>query len=166
MPVERYNIVFAGELLGNASADTARQKLQVFFKLDDTRAAQLFSGRAITVKRDVDLDTAARYQDAFRAAGARAIIETAGDAVDEPEPSREDEAVPPSGQWGLAPPGALLEELEDKRPVVSPDTSGLALVAGDNWSLEDCEPLPATRPAPRTDHLTLAPASAGRKGSD
>ncbi|MCF7983369.1 MAG: hypothetical protein K9L70_03105 [Thiohalocapsa sp.] len=158
--MERYNIVFAGELLGTSSAQQARQKLQALFKLDDARTAQLFSGQRVTVKRDVDLETAARYQDAFRAAGARAIIETASDLSESPTnvDHMSGSSTKADGDWGLAPPGAMLEEIEDRRPRISPDTSGLALVAGTNWSLEDCEPPPAPTAVPRTDHLTLEPA--------
>ena len=170
MPLDLYNVVFTGELIPGTSTETARRGLQRLFKLDGERLDDLFSGRRIVVKHDADLDTAARFQDAFRAAGARASIE----AVETPDSVPATDAAPvgansealaddSTATLTLAPPGHvvgdMLQPSDDQIPARALDISALSIVDGDDWSLEDCQP-PA--PTPRTfdiEHLSLEPLS-------
>jgi uncharacterized membrane protein (DUF373 family) len=66
----RFDIQFRGELVPGTDRNVARQRIQSLFNLSDSAVAQLFRGPSITVRRGVDSDTAARYQSAFRGAGA------------------------------------------------------------------------------------------------
>ena len=165
MPVERYNVVFAGELVDQAAPETARRKLMALFHLDEARVEPLFSGRRIFVKRNLDLDTAARLQDAFRKAGGRALIEPA-DVVAE-GPARESEEISGAdsdrSELTLAPIGAPLEQIDDSAPPLLPNTSGLTLVTDQDWTLADCGPPSMPQPEFDLDYLELVPMVAPAK---
>ncbi len=167
MSEDRYNIVFAGKLLGDLDPAQVREKLGATFRLDAAQLDNLFSGQPVVVKRKVDLMTATRFQQAFLAAGARAEIEslaTPGDAPG-PEPAsstRAHDGPAAEGTLALAPAGTPLDEIDDRGPPRSPDTSALSLVTADSWDLTDCAPLPVPTPEYDLDALTLAPLDARR----
>jgi len=177
----RFDILFAGELIGNADPETVRSQLQQRFKLSETAAQRLFSGRTVTVKRDVDTATASRYRKVFRDAKALIEIRPVDAAPETPSVSA---SLPPSEgtlettlESGRAPmdtsareragaaPGVPLADSEsrgygpvgqthaDDRQVI--DLSHLSLVPGNDWTLEDCQPpLPPIR-LPDTSHLRI-----------
>jgi len=168
MPEDRYNVVFSGELSAETTQEAARGNLHAWFRLDDAQLANLFSGRRVVVKRDVSLDVATRYQAAFRKAGGLALIEiSSGEPVDTAATRREEQAgsdtsVEPAADetaLALAPVGTPLEEIDDRGPPQSPDTSALSLVQGAEWSLEDCEPTLPPPPSFYNDELELIPMS-------
>ncbi len=177
MSFQRFDIRFAGELVPGADARQARQQLQELFKLSDAAGEHLFSGKTITIKRNVDSDTVARYRERFRRAGAlieaaplSALDEVAGDgsisagasmssASEEPRPGPAEHPMPsaPAGTaLTLAPPGEWLEPVREIQPPQI-DTSHLSLVPGTDWTFEDCIP-PPPRVAPADiSHLRLEP---------
>ena len=173
MPEDRYNIVFAGVLLGGADAAEARARLGGTFRLDSAQLDNLFSGRPIVVKRDVDLMTATRFQQAFLAAGARAEIEAVGVPAASPDSEQDLEqaatakaetTIAVGDHLALAPIGAPLDEIDDRGPPRNPDTSALSLVPADGWDLSDCAPLPVPTQEYDLSDLTLAPLDARRPG--
>lgn len=103
MSENRYNIVFTGDLLGGTDAAKAREKLGSTFRLSDDQLDNLFSGDPVVVKRDVDLMTATRFQQAFLAAGARAEIETVAPPTAPGLPSQCLAATPSRGPRPTAP---------------------------------------------------------------
>jgi len=161
----RFDILFTGALVPGTDPSEARRHIQELFRLSDEKADRLFGGHAVTIKRGVDGDTAARYRERFRAAGALLEIVPAGEAE---RPSDEPGAAPPSaaspgsaaegGSLSLAPPGALLGEPPDPSADRSarPDTSHLTLAA-DGWTLADCAPPRDAPPPPDTSHLRIEP---------
>lgn len=70
MDTNRFDIQFSGDLVPGTDALAARQRIQHAFNLSEAAAGQLFGGTPVTVRRGVDSETAARYQSAFREAGA------------------------------------------------------------------------------------------------
>jgi hypothetical protein len=170
MAEDRYNIVFSGELQSGADAAATRQKLAGTFRLDAAQLDNLFSGRPVVVKRDVDLLTATRFQQAFLAAGARADIESATvDSVGErtaapehPPGKHADASVLTEGPLALAAAGAPLEEIVERGPPQHPDTSALSLVTADSWDLSDCAPPPVPTPEYDLDGISLEPLDARR----
>lgn len=70
----RFDIQFSGDLVPGTDVLAARQRIQHAFNLSDAAVGQLFGGTPVTVRRGVDSATAARYQAAFRDAGALARI--------------------------------------------------------------------------------------------
>ena len=170
----RFDILFAGELMGDADLQQVRSQLQQRFKLSEAATARLFSGRTVTVKRGVDTATASRYRKVFR--DAKALIEIR--PVD--LPSSVGTSEPPSEPT----PESLLELTHRRSPGRKPsfpisdrtpqgydstanahtdgpqviDLSHLSLVQGNDWTLEDCQPpLPPVR-LPDTSHLAIVPS--------
>lgn len=169
MTEDRYDLSFDGTLSPEADPAEARRRLMAIFKLSESGAQRLFTGRAMIVKRNVDAATAAQFQQVFATAGAvlrlsRVEPVAALDSPDQTSPDRpsgDDVRSPVSGPTigtsglSLAPPGGLLEE-PPQYVVPVLDLSHLSLVPGDEWTLEDCEPPPTPIPEPDTSYLSLA----------
>jgi hypothetical protein len=183
MPPRRYHIRFSGSLLPGTDPLNAQRQLQARFGLSDEVIAKLFSGRTVTIKRDVDEASAARYRERFRELGAllQLIPVTPAGLGDDPaghapaphndEAHREPQPATPQTGPGtsrltLAPAGALLEEAPRGAPRSTPDLSHLSLVPGSDWTLEDCAPATPMTPPPNTDHLTLEPRPAAPDDPD
>jgi hypothetical protein len=141
MAESRFDIQFAGDLVPGADPCVVRERLGDLFSLSPDALERLFSGQATIVKRDLDAVTAGRYRDAFRDAGAILRLTP----------------VPPAGLT-LAPPGVDLEEAVPPAVPRNIDTSYLSLVAGQDWTLEDCTPPHPPTPIPDISYLTLTPA--------
>lgn len=171
----KFDILFAGELIGDADPNVVRRQLQQRFKLSDEAAATLFSGRIVTIKQGVDTAAAGRYREVFRDAGALIDIRPIESPPEIPpiptaKPTREPAGAPregPSdsepeepGQGSRLVPAAQDGEAIEPQPVV--DFSHLSLVQGEDWTLEDCQPSPVVEQLPDTSHLELvAPAHDG-----
>ncbi|UUY08948.1 DUF805 domain-containing protein [Pseudomonas sp. J452] len=67
----RYKIVFTGELMPDAAADTVKDNLARLFKSDRSKIEALFSGAAVALKRDLTEADADKYLAALQQAGAR-----------------------------------------------------------------------------------------------
>jgi hypothetical protein len=175
MSVDLYNVVFTGELIPGTSPEIARRGLRKLFKLDSERLNNLFSGQRIVVKHGANLDTAAQFQDAFRAAGARVTIEPveASSALDASIVSAAIETTADalsdsaSETLALAPLGDsmsdALEQIDEQEPDRYPDTSAFSLITSNDWSFEDCQPPPPIPPALDIGHLRLEPMAAPKR---
>jgi len=208
MPEALFDVIFAGKLIGDTPVADAKRAIQSLFKLDDHHAERLMSGRRVVVKRAVPLETARRFQAAFREVGALAELapvedaETIVAAPPPPDPDRDLRALsrtyPPASAatigerrehyrphrdlqssvdgpatsdtrisgLTLAEPGAPLDQIDDLPPPRHPDTSHLSLVAGPDWTLEDCAPSIEHAVVPDTGALSLEPIEAPRERPD
>jgi hypothetical protein len=149
-----FDILFSGELKPGADPAVARARIQALFKLTDEAAERLFSGRAMTVKRGLDADQAARFRSAFLEAGALVQLVERDQNL---------------GELTLAPVDD--RPLEPENPVSPPeiDIGHLSLMPGGDWTLEDCDTPPAPVTIPDISHLAiLEPPSAedSAEGSD
>ncbi|MFC1551473.1 hypothetical protein ACFL6P_02790 [Candidatus Latescibacterota bacterium] len=70
-----YNLIFHGVFADGHDAETVRKNIADLFKVSDKKVERLFSGSAVTVKKNVDHATALKYQTAFKNAGALCSIE-------------------------------------------------------------------------------------------
>ena len=59
---ERYRLVFRGEVLEGQHKAVVKQRLGVVLKLDGERLDALFTGKAVTIRKDADADTAAHFR--------------------------------------------------------------------------------------------------------
>ncbi len=109
---ERYRLVFRGELLEGRHSAVVKKKLGKALNLDEERLEVLFSGKAVTLKKDVDTPTATRFQGVFKEAGARLRILPVSEDV--PSGGGSDPAAP-SSAGPLAAKGATAVS-----PAVSP----------------------------------------------
>jgi hypothetical protein len=140
MPDSSFDILFAGKVEADADRDAVRARIQKLFRLTDSDAERLFSGRTITIKRAVDAERAGRLRDAFREAGA--LVEIVAFAQEET--------------------GLRLAPVDD-RPLEQPpprtppalDVSHLSLVPGSDWTLEDCDRPPPPARIPDISHLRI-----------
>ncbi|MGD9333148.1 MAG: hypothetical protein PVJ53_17670, partial [Desulfobacterales bacterium] len=66
----QYKIVFHGEFSPEYDIDEVKAKLAKIFKLKPETVEKLFSGRPVTIRKNVDAVTAAKYQKAAADCGA------------------------------------------------------------------------------------------------
>jgi|GEM_PF-1332993 len=89
MPSERFNLVFSGDLARGADLAQAKKNLGRLFKISDEKVEALFSGKAITLKKNLDFATANKYRTAIKNAGCRAdlVEESAAEVASQPSDS-------------------------------------------------------------------------------
>lgn len=169
----KYDIYFRGEILPGADAAQVKSAIAQIFKADAAKLAILFSGKVNTIKKSVDKATAAKYQQAFKKAGAKAVI-TLAKQVQSSEPpaapvTAQQENVPPSkpdntpaiqqaiadANWDVLPSGSDLLKPDERRdiPDVDIDTSSIKVVSPFAEIEVDNKPIP---PAPDTSHISVA----------
>ena len=170
----KYDIYFRGEILPEANEAEVRVAIAKIFNADDTKLAQLFSGKVNTIKKSVDKATAAKYQQAFKKAGAKAVITVAKTVVNAqaskppveiPQPPKEkpiNEAVAKvtepkvaEANWGILPAGSDLLTSDERRniPDADIDTSAIKMVS----PFAEVETKEKTAPsAPDTSHISVA----------
>ena len=148
---ERYDLVFKGELAKGAELAVTKQNIGKLFKIAPDKVDALFTGRAITLKKQLDFDAATRYRAAIKKAGARVDLiacqsemapsiaeqassevpaQTAGDDshVAAGAPVSSDRAEAEAGLSLRAMEGNLIDNNElDKPQPVKVDISGLSL---------------------------------------
>ncbi len=105
MDNELYDLVYSGEIMPNAELSQVKRNLQQLFRLDADRVELLFSGRSITLKKNLTLDAAGKYRTAMKKAGAR--VDLVPVQVDKQEltpatPHTEKPAVPEKAAPGTA----------------------------------------------------------------
>jgi len=85
MAEETFNFIFCGELIEGAELATVKANLSRLLKLqvDDDNVKRIFCGRPIVIKKNLDLDTAKKYQQAFAKAGALGSIKSSNGATAE-----------------------------------------------------------------------------------
>jgi hypothetical protein len=126
---ERYRLVFRGEVLDGQPRADVKQRLGVALKVEGERLDAMFTGKAVTIRKDADTDTAARFQIAFKRAGARLrVLPLDPEREVEPVPAAT-ERVAADGAFKLAPPGALLAQPAPVAPQRPVDLTHLTLAA-------------------------------------
>lgn len=90
---EKYRLIFSGELLDGQHRAVVKRRLSEALKLKDGQIEKLFSGQPVVVKRDVDRETAARYQTLFKKAGCQLRVKA--ESPKEPAAQREEAAAKP-----------------------------------------------------------------------
>lgn len=155
---DRYRLVFRGEVLEGHHAAVVKKKLGVALKVDGARLEELFQGKPVVIKRDADTATSARYQAAFKRAGARLRVLPVADRTPQPEatPAPADNS---AAALTVRPVGSLLDATERPAPrVVQVDISHLSLAAPGPLLPERTASAAPT--VPDTSHFTLAEVGA------
>ncbi len=70
MPNELYNIIFHGKIHADFELQQVKDNLARIFKIDTEKVEKMFSGKPIAIKKSVDQDTALKYLQAMKKAGA------------------------------------------------------------------------------------------------
>lgn len=162
----KYDIYFRGEILADADEASAKAAVAKIFKADAAKLAVLFSGKVNSIKKAVDKTTAAKYQQAFKQAGAKLVITLAKEeqvniavnsskATTQPSIVNNQESINPEGSWDVLPTGSDLLKPDERRniPDADIDTSGIKVVSP-FAEVEVVEK--AVPPAPNTSHITVA----------
>lgn len=116
---DTYSIVFRGDILPGFSFDQVRGDIQTLFNLDDQRLTQLFSGRPLSIKKQLTREQAELFQKRMAAIGAQVSIraedsETAPERADRPPPRP---SAPTEDGISVAPVGAdVLRDNERHQP--------------------------------------------------
>ena len=162
MSDQRFDLSFSGALRPGTDPEQARRFLTEAFRLNDQDAARLFSGRPMLIKRGVDAATAARVEQVFARAGAVLTVRPVAEPDAQGGALSPGATAPPRVQdpaasgYTLAPEGEFIDRSPPVRPPAL-DLGHLSLVPGQDWTLTDCTPPPATKPPPDTSRLSLEP---------
>ncbi|UYP29284.1 hypothetical protein OEG79_14590 [Pseudomonas sp. Z8(2022)] len=161
--MSRYEIAFSGQLVPGAQPELVKANLAKLFQADTQRIAQLFSGRRIVIKNNLDAAAAEKYRATLERAGARVEVVDMDMLIEEVElapPPPADPVPAPSAPLPkpvAASPGRLQVAPRDEymaafSEVDAPDF-GIAPVGSD---LQDARP---EAEAPRVDlsQFSLAP---------
>lgn len=90
MSDQLFEVAFSGQISDGANADEVRARVAKLFNADEAKLAQLFSGKRIVIKKNIDRATASKYQTALARAGAECEIAALGGAVEAaPKPAAE-----------------------------------------------------------------------------
>ncbi len=76
MSSELFNLVFSGELVKGAQVDAVKANLAKMFKLAPAQIEKMFSGNAITLKKNVDAETGRKLRAKFKQAGIVCRLES------------------------------------------------------------------------------------------
>lgn len=158
--MSRYEIAFSGQLVPGAQPELVKVNLAKLFQADAQRIAQLFSGRRIVIKNNLDAAAAEKYRVTLERAGARVEVIDMDMLIEEvelaPPPPAEPVSAPATapvaatpGRLHVAPRDEYMAAFSD---VDAPDF-GIAPVGSD---LQDARP---DAEAPRVDlsQFSLAP---------
>lgn len=179
----RFDVVFRGDIAPGQKIMDVRERVQKLFKADEQQLQRLFSGRPVTIRRDLDRAQAQQYQQALLQAGALVELKPGPGGVATREtpvsapafgaetgaaPERSHSSVaatetpaqsqPEAGdEFTLAPVGADMLREED-RPLVEAlevDISGLSAEAPDGDLLDESEKKQVEAVAVDISHLSV-----------
>lgn len=80
MESEKFDLVFSGQVLPKQEVDQVKANMSALFKVSAAQIDALFSGKAVVLKRNLDLAAANRYRVAIKKAGARVDLVKSGEA--------------------------------------------------------------------------------------
>jgi len=133
---DTYEIVFRGDIVQGETIDVVKQRLMELFNIDAGRAEQLFSGRPVVLKKNLDLLKADQYRMRLENAGAVVQVREAAGAepaaptepASEPTPVASEaatdtatEAESSDGNMSLSPVGAEVLAADERRDFTPAD---------------------------------------------
>lgn len=87
----RYRVIFSGEIVEGYAIEEVKEKLAALFKTESARIEQIFKGKALSIKKNIDYTAAQRYCDALQKFGAVCKIMPMAQ-IKEDVPPRKDQA--------------------------------------------------------------------------
>jgi len=81
MSDQLFEVAFSGQISEGANLDEVKARVGKIFNADDAKLAQLFSGKRIVIKKNIDQATAAKYQTALNRAGAECEVSSLSGAA-------------------------------------------------------------------------------------
>ena len=139
MSDQLFEVAFSGQISDGANADEVRAKVAKLFNADEAKLEQLFSGKRIVIKKNIDQATANKYRTALGRAGAECEIAPMGGAVEAtPQPAAE------------SAPAAAPQPAAEPAPAAAPQPAAAA-TSQEYESSYDGE----SAPPPQTDPLGI-----------
>ena len=143
MSDQLFEVAFSGQVSDGKNPDEVRAKVGKMFNADEAKLAQLFSGKRIVIKKNIDQATAAKYKTALHRAGAECEVKPVGgnapaSAAASPEPAATaaPAASPTSDDSSSAAPAQTFESQYDGEIAPPPQTDPLG-ITGDQ--IDDLE---------------------------
>jgi len=139
MSDQLFEVAFSGKISADASLDEVRARVAKMFNADDAKLAQLFSGKRIVIKKNIDQATAAKYKTALNRAGAECEVRPMGGEPVAAEPAPEKAAAaekPAQKPAAAAAPAVQIETSYDGETPPPPRTDPLG-ISGDQ--IDDLE---------------------------
>jgi hypothetical protein len=81
MSDQLFEVAFSGQISEGAELGEVKAKVAKMFNADEAKLGQLFSGKRVVIKKNIDMATAAKYQTALNRAGAQCEISQLGGAA-------------------------------------------------------------------------------------
>ena len=76
MSNELFEVAISGQIRVGENTEDVKARVGKMFNADEAKIAQLFSGNRIVIKKNVDQQTAAKYQTALNRAGAECEVKS------------------------------------------------------------------------------------------
>lgn len=181
MADELFEVAFNGGIAEGADPAQVRVNIGKMFKADDAKLEQLFSGKRVVIKKNIDQQTAMKYQAAMSKAGAVCEVKNLSTTEPAPPPPVEtapapasparvavDHDVPPAPETEplhitgdqiadlaatLAPVGSDVQDAQQAIPEPQLDLSGLDMAPVGADLVDPVER--KVPPPPNTDGLSL-----------
>ena len=128
---ETFDVLFRGEILPGSDMEATKEQVAKSFKLDGAALDRLFSGSVISLKRNIDRETAERIFQRLYSAGAMAkIVRSLPRQAD-----LEKESPPDSKPFTVVPPGRRCVGRFSSGPAATHFFHGATGTSGDraNW---------------------------------
>ncbi len=106
MSDQLFEVAFSGQISAGASLEEVKARVGKMFNADEAKLAQLFSGKRIVIKKNIDQATAAKYRTALTRAGAECEVIPMGGAT----PASPPPAAPAGSNTAAAPAAAAATE--------------------------------------------------------
>jgi len=76
MSDELFEVTFSGQIREGENYEDVKARVGKMFNADEAKIAQLFSGNRVVIKKNVDQQTAAKYETALNRAGAECEVKS------------------------------------------------------------------------------------------
>ncbi|MGD2170532.1 MAG: hypothetical protein PVI79_11425 [Gammaproteobacteria bacterium] len=124
MSEQLFEVAFSGQVSDGANPEEVKAKVGKMFNADEGKLAQLFSGRRVVIKKNIDKATAAKYKTALNRAGAECEVNPMGGAAAAaPAAPAKKPAAPPAGKPAAA--AAAPADYGDVAPPPQTDPLGI-----------------------------------------
>ncbi len=145
MAGELYEVAFYGKIKEGEDAQLVKTKVAKLFNADEAKLAQLFSGKRIVIKKNVDAATANKYRVALDQAGAQCEVAPMGGGE-----------VPAQAAAAATEPAASPTEPAQAAPAApSQSASAPITAASDPASVYEAKGGGEVAPPPQTDPLGI-----------
>ena len=127
MSDQLFEVAFSGQVSEDANLEDVKARVGKMFNADDAKLAQLFSGKRIVIKKNIDQATAAKYKTALNRAGAECEVIPSGAAVPPVQAAAPAAAAPVESAVASAPPSAEYETRYEGEIEPPPQTDPLGI---------------------------------------